>query len=151
MTYEETFDAALEHLVPQAHRMGVRAVEVAPGRVVCRVPLEGNGNHLGTIYAGVLFTVAEVLGGALCMPSFDLARFYPVVKSLRIDFRKPARSDVLAETSLPEDRIAEIAKTAEEHGKAEFTLHATLTDADGIVVAATEGVYQLRAHKGTGA
>lgn len=146
MTHEEAFNAALEHLVPQAHRMGVHAVELAPGRVVCRVPLEGNGNHLNTMYAGVLFTVAEVLGGAICLPSFDLSRFYPVVKSLRIDFRKPARTDVLAETRLSDEQIADIADVADKHGKAEFTLAATLTDAAGIVVATTEGVYQLRAH-----
>lgn len=146
MGHVAAFNGALEHLVPQAHRMGVRAVELAPGRVVCRVPLQGNGNHLDTMYAGVLFTVAEVLGGAICLPSFDLARFYPVVKSLRIDFRRPARTDVLAETSLPAERIAEIGARAAEHGKAEFTLDATLTDATGTVVATTEGVYQLRAH-----
>lgn len=140
----EQFNAALEHLVPQAHRMGVRAAVLEPGRVVCRVPLEGNGNHLNTMYAGVLFTVAEVLGGAICLPSFDLTAFYPVVKSLRIDFRKPARSDVLAETTLSAERVAEVDRLAREHGKAEFTLDATLTDEAGIVVATTEGVYQLR-------
>ena len=147
MTHTELFNGALEHLVPQAHRMGVRAVALEPGRAVCRVPLEGNGNHLRTMYAGVLFTVAEVLGGAICLPSFDMARFYPVVKSVRIDFRKPARTDVLATAELPASRVAEIAAAADEHGKAEFTLDATLTDDAGIVVATTEGVYQLRAHQ----
>ena len=91
----------LEHLVPQAHRMGVRAVDLEPGRIVCWVPLSGNGNHLDTMYAGVLFTVAEVLGGGICLPSFDLTRYYPVVKSVRIDFRKPARTDIAATIPSP--------------------------------------------------
>lgn len=146
MSHEDTFNAVLEHLVPQAHRMGVRAVDLEPGRIVCWVPLAGNGNHLGTMYAGVLFTVAEVLGGGICLPSFDLTRYYPVVKSVRIDFRKPARTDVLAEATLSPERVAAIKAAADEHGKAEFQLTATLADNDGTVVATTEGTYQLRVH-----
>ncbi|MGW5053357.1 YiiD C-terminal domain-containing protein [Actinokineospora sp. NPDC004072] len=142
MTHRDAFNAALAQLVPQAHRMGVRAVVLEPGRIVCRVPLAGNGNHIGTMYAGVLFTVAEVLGGGICLPSFDLTRFYPVVKNVRIDFTKPARTDVLAEAAL--EGIEAIRAAAEEHGRAEFTLAATLTDLAGTVVATTESAYQLR-------
>ncbi|UVS77384.1 DUF4442 domain-containing protein [Actinokineospora sp. UTMC 2448] len=143
MTHRDAFNAALAHLVPQAHRMGVRAVELEPGRIACRVPLDGNGNHIGTMYAGVLFTVAEVLGGGICLPSFDLTRYYPVVRSVRIDFTKPARTDVVAEAAL--DGIEAIRTEVQAHGRADFTLNATLRDTAGIVVASTEGAYQLRA------
>lgn len=139
------FNQAIEHLVPQAHRMGVRAVELGPGRVACAVPLEGNGNHLGTMYAGVLFTAAEVLGGGICLPSFDLTRFLPVVRDLRIDFRRAARTDVLARATLAAEEVERVRADAEATGKAVFTLAAELTDANGQVVAATEGTYQLRA------
>ncbi|OLR89642.1 PaaI family thioesterase [Actinokineospora bangkokensis] len=142
----EAFNEGLAQLIPVAHRMGVAAVELRPGLAVCRVPLEGNGNHLGTMYAGVLFTVAEVLGGALCLPSFDTGRFYPVVRDLKVDFRRPARSDVLARAELDQATIARVAAEAEEHGKAPFTLEAVLTDTGGTVVATTVGSYQLRKH-----
>ncbi|MGQ0840550.1 PaaI family thioesterase [Actinokineospora sp.] len=140
------FNQAIEHLIPQAHRMGVTAVELAPGRVVCSVPLADNGNHLGTMYAGVLFTVAEVLGGGICLPIFDLSRFYPIVKDLRIDFRRPARSDVRAAATLTAETIERVRAEAEDHGKSTFILEAELTDTEGHVVATTVGTYQLRAH-----
>ncbi len=143
----ELFNRVLAQLIPQAHRMGVVAVELAEGLAVCRVPLAGNGNHLGSMYAGVLFTVAEVLGGAICLPSFDITRFAPVVEAVRIDFRKQARSDVLATARLDRETVARVRTEAEEHGRSAFALTAELVDADSVVVATTAGDYQLREHR----
>jgi len=142
--FVSAFNTGLPHLIPQAHRMGVTAVELGPGVAVCRVPLADNGNHLGTMYAGVLFTVAEVLGGAICLPSFDLTRFHPVVRDLRIDFRRPARTDVTAAAALDAATVERVRAEAEAGGKSTFVLTTELTDADGVVIATTEGTYQLR-------
>ncbi|EWC58111.1 Uncharacterized protein UO65_6618 [Actinokineospora spheciospongiae] len=136
------FNTGLPHLIPQAHRMGVTAVELAPGVAVCRVPPADNGNHLGTMYAGVLSTVAEVLGGAICLPSFDLARFHPVVRDLRIDFRRPARTDVTATAALDAATVERVRAKAD--GRSTFVLTTELTDTGGVVIATTEGTYQLR-------
>ena len=140
------FNDGLPHLIPLVHRMGVTAVELGPGIAVCRIPLAGNGNHVGTLYAGALFTVAEVLGGAICLPSFDLARFYPVVRAVTIDFRRPARTDVTASALLDAATIDRVRTEAEAEGKSTFVLTAELTDTGGVVVATTEGTYQLRKH-----
>jgi thioesterase domain-containing protein len=139
-------NAAVEHMVPVAHRMGVRFTEVERGRVVAEVPLDGNTNHVGTMYAGVLFTVAEVLGGALALTTFDSAEFYPILKDVQIRFRRLATTTIKASTSLDEDAIAAIATEAAANGKADYVLDAELTDTDGTVVATTHGVYQLRRH-----
>lgn len=142
----DVFNNVLEAAIFTAHGMGVRGVELRPGHAAATAPMEGNGNHFGVMYAGVLFTVAEVLGGALALSTFDVARYYPLVKDLRITFLKAARSDVRAEASLTEDEVARVATEAAERGKSDFTLDAVVTDADGTVVATTHGLYQLRAH-----
>ncbi|MEC3956808.1 YiiD C-terminal domain-containing protein [Nocardia sp. CDC153] len=142
----EVVNGGLEFTIPVAHKMGVRAEEVRPGFAATSVPIEGNGNHFGVMYAGVLFTVAEVLGGALAISSFDMSKYFPLVKDLHIYFRKPAATDVRAETSLSAAEIARIAEEAEAKGKADYTLKAVVTDANGVVVAETEGLYQLRTH-----
>ncbi|MFC9999310.1 PaaI family thioesterase [Nocardia sp. NPDC127526] len=142
----EIINGAMEATIPVVHNMGVKATEVRPGYAATTVPAEGNGNHFGVMYAGVLFTVAEVLGGALAIASFDTAKFFPLVKDLHIYFRKPAATDVKAEATLTPEEIARIAAEAEEKGKSDFTLKAVVTDANGVVVAETEGLYQLRAH-----
>ncbi|MBF6202708.1 YiiD C-terminal domain-containing protein [Streptomyces gardneri] len=144
--FEDIVNGALEYTISIAHKMGVRAVEVRRGFAATSVPAEGNGNHFGVMYAGVLFTVAEILGGAIAVATFDNSAFYPLVKDLRVFFRKPARTDVRAEATLSEAEIARVTAEAAENGKSEFTLRAVVTDADGVVVAETEGLYQLRAH-----
>ena len=144
--FADIMNAALEHTIPIAHKMGVTALDVRRGFAATSVPIEGNGNHFGVMYAGVLFTVAELLGGAIPLATFDNSKFYPLVKNLQIFFERPAKTDVRAEASLSEDEIARITAEAEANGKAEFELAAVVTDTAGTVVARTSGLYQLRAH-----
>jgi thioesterase domain-containing protein len=132
--------------IPVLEHMGLEVIEAAPGRAAARVPIEGNGNHVGTMYAGVLFSVAEMLGGALSLATFDAARFYPIVKDLRIDFRRPATSSVTARTSLDQAEVDRVLGDAERDGKGQFVLRSELTDEEGTVVATTEGTYQVRLH-----
>jgi acyl-coenzyme A thioesterase PaaI-like protein len=127
-------------------RCGLRAHRLAPRRVKLGIPLKGNENHIGTMYAGALFTVAEIPGGALYLTTFDVEKFYPVLKAMNIRFRRPAASDVTVEVVLSEGEAARIAAEAETRGKAEFILKAAVEDAEGAVVAETEGIYQLRGY-----
>ncbi|GBE63836.1 hypothetical protein MFM001_02980 [Mycobacterium sp. MFM001] len=142
----DMMNGAMASTIPIAHKMGVKVVEARPGFAATTVPAEGNGNHFGVIYAGVLFTVAEVLGGIIPLITFDSAKYFPLVKSLDIQFVAMAKSDVRAEASLDEQTIARIEAEAAERGKADFELQAVVTDADGQTVATTRGLYQLRAH-----
>lgn len=142
----DLINGSIEGTIPIIARMGLRVDEVRQGYAAATVPIEGNGNHFGAMYAGVLFTVGEMLGGALAMATFDMGRFYPLVKDLQITFRRPATSDVRSETTMSDDEIARVAAEAEANGKSDFVLEATLTAADGTVVASTRGIYQLRAH-----
>ena len=144
----ELFNAILAQSIPRAAETGVEVVELRPGYVKSRTPFEGNGNHIGTMYAGVIFTAAELLGGAIALSTFDMTKFYPVVKALTVNFRRPATGPVFAEASIPAELVADLTRRAEADGKAEFTFETTLTDEAGEVVATTEGTYQLRAHGG---
>jgi acyl-coenzyme A thioesterase PaaI-like protein len=142
----ETMNAAMPSTIPTAHQMGVRVVEARRGYAAATVPAEGNGNHFGVIYAGVQFTVAEMLGGVIALSTFDNTKYFPLVKNVDIKFVGMARSRLRAEASLDETTIARIEAEAARRGKADFTLEAVVTDADGQTVAITRGVYQLRAH-----
>jgi acyl-coenzyme A thioesterase PaaI-like protein len=109
--------------------------------------MEGNSNHLGTMYAGALFGLAEMLGGALFAVSFDYGRFYPTVKDLQIRFLRPATTDVRAEAGLDVAAIERLKVELETAGKVEFILDATLTDTAGQVVATSTGTYQVRTQR----
>jgi acyl-coenzyme A thioesterase PaaI-like protein len=129
-------------------RMGLETLEARAGYVKLKVPLQGNENHVGIMYAGALFTLAEVPGGALFTVSFDVTRFYPIVKEMSIRFRRPALTDVTIEMKMSDAEVQRIQAEAEEKGKADYVLEGEIKDESGEVVALSKGVYQIRAVAG---
>jgi acyl-coenzyme A thioesterase PaaI-like protein len=143
----ELINQTMGSTIPTAHNMGIKVVEARPGFAAATVPVEGNGNHFGVIYAGVQFTVAEILGGVIAMSTFDSAKYFPLVRGVDIQYIAMARTPLRAEATLDDATVARVAADAEANGKADFTLEAVVKDADGQVVATTRGLYQLRAHR----
>lgn len=127
-------------------RMNLKTEVLEPGFVRLRVPLAGNENHIGSMYAGALFTLAEIPGGALFLTSFDASKFYPIVKEMNLRFRRPATGDIVVEARLSDEEIERLQNEAQANGKAEYVLELQLTDGSGEVVALSRGIYQLRKH-----
>jgi uncharacterized protein (TIGR00369 family) len=135
-----------EQAIAFVKRSGLKAEALEPGFVRLRMPLSDNQNHIGSMYAGALFTLAEIPGGALFITSFDSTRFYPIVKEMNLRFRRPATSDIQVEARLAADEIERLQAEALRLGKAEYWLELQLTDTSGEVVAESRGLYQLRTH-----
>lgn len=140
----EALTAIVRETVPILGAMGIEVLESEPGRAVALLPFEPNRNHVGTAYAGSLFSVAEVLGGILALTSFSLEGYAPVVKSVTINYLKPALGDVRATVEMSADEIERVLAEAAETGKSNYELAATVADENGVIVAATLGQYQLR-------
>jgi len=113
-------------------RMGLRVIELEPRSVKLSVPLQGNENHIGTMYAGALFTIAEIPGGALFLTTFDVSRFYPVIKEMTIRFIKPAKTDVTIGMVMSVSEAKRIVSEGE------------IKDTNEEVVAVSRGIYQVR-------
>lgn len=145
MPYPEDFIRQMtEEHIAFVKRTGLKAEVLEPGHVRLRMPLKGNENHIHNMYAGALFTVAELPGGVLMMTSFDARRFYPIVKEAGLRFLRPAASDITVDAWLSEEEIRRIAEEATENGKSDFVLDLQLKDEEGTVVAESHAVYQLR-------
>lgn len=138
--------AMVEKTIPFVERSGAKVLELERGHVKMLMPFEPNINHVGMMYAGALFTLAEVPGGALFMSTFDLKRFYPIVKDVKIRFRRPAMTDITVDVRITEEQIADIEKRAEANGKADYEWTCDLIDASGEVVAIATNTYQMRLH-----
>lgn len=136
----------LEQGFPFVKRIGVRLDDIRAGYCRMTAPLEGNGNHIGTMYAGALFTLAELPGGAIFLSTFDVARYYPIVKGMEIRFLKPSTTDITVEVSIDAAEVARIQAAAAEAGKADYSWTCELTDGHGVVVARSTNDYQLRTH-----
>lgn len=122
-----------EEQIAFVKRSGLKAETLEPGFVRLCMPLAGNQNHIGSMYAGALF-----------LTSFDVQRFYPLIKEMNLRFRRPATGDIHVEARLSDEEIERLQHEATLHGKAEFLLELRLTDASGECVAESRGCYQLR-------
>ena len=143
--------SAIEKGIPFVGRTEVKVLESERGYVKMMMPLGPNINHVGTMYAGALFTLAELPGGAIFLSTFDASQFYPLIKGMDIKFVKPATSDITVEVRLDQDQAAKIQQTADEVGKADYEWECELKDANGQVVAVSSNRYQLRRIKPRGA
>lgn len=135
---------AIEKVIPFVERTGIEVLELEPGYAKLKLPFEPNVNHVGTVYAGALFTLAELPGGAIFLSTFDSRKFYPIVRDMQIRFLKPAKTDITVEVRLSEQEAGEIAERAEAEGKADYEWQCELKDAKGQVVAVTTNQYQMR-------
>jgi acyl-coenzyme A thioesterase PaaI-like protein len=136
----------VEEKIAFVQRSGLKLLSIEEGIVTCMMPGSGNENHIGSMYAGALFTLAEIPGGVLWMANFNMSESYPILKSFRIEFLKPAKGDIVYSVGMSSDQVTELSALCRETGKAEFELVGELKDRSGAVVAKSFGLYQLRKH-----
>ncbi|MFT7374392.1 MAG: acyl-coenzyme A thioesterase PaaI-like protein [Oleiphilaceae bacterium] len=129
--------------IPSAARHGFKVIDYKPGYVKAFMPLKSNKNHFNAIYAGALFTVAELPGGITSILRFD-ERFFPILKDLKIEFLKMAKTDVTVEFGLSEKQLKQLEKDAINDGRCAVVLEGEIKDMSGDVVAKSYATYQVR-------
>ena len=134
----------VETAIPFVARSGLRCLEMRAGFVRLCMPFDGNQNHVGTMYAGALFTLAEIPGGALCYCTFDPRKYFPLAKEITIRYRKPVTTDAFIEVGLSAEEIARIQRDLDAGGKADFVVEADILDGSGEPAASMRGLYQIR-------
>lgn len=140
----EELTARVRSLVPLFATMELQVVSADVGTATVEIPEEPNLNHAGIVYAGSLFSVAEVLGGLIPLTTWDAPGFVPLVKDVRIEFLRPARGRVRATATLDPAEIARVREALSGTDKVDFELAASLTGENGREVARTLSSYQLR-------
>lgn len=134
----------IENFLPFIRRSGIYVTEACPGRVALTVPLKGNENHVGIMYAGALFALAEITGGAIVFSHFDIQKYFPVVKELSIRFCRPAVTDVTVDVEVAPGELQRMEEEALSLGKSTFFLEPRLVSASGETVALAKGAWQMR-------
>ncbi len=125
--------------------VGLEIQSASDGIYRCFVPFKAsNMNHIATIHAGIQWAASEVLGGVVMMSVFEGTPIFAVVKKVSIEFKRPARSGITAEALFDASAAEKLKAEFEEEGEANFVLHASVRDEDGVEVAAAEAHYLLR-------
>ena len=139
----KVLNVGIGQAVPFVARNKFEVLELNKGYIKAKIPLKGNKNHFGGMYAGAIFTVAEVPGGVIAILNFD-PKFFPILKDLKVDFIKVAKSDITVTFNIEDEELARIQEDAEKEGKCDFILEGEVVDSEGELVAKTYGTYQLR-------
>lgn len=119
--------------VPFAAFLGIEYDEVAPGRAVLRLRDDpAKHNHIGTLHAGALFSLAESASGICVMAAIAerLNGVTPLAARAEITYRQVARGDVTATATIGQP-VAEVLAALDEAGKVRFPVRVELTDARG--------------------
>jgi len=134
-------DSDLGISIPIIKQMGAEVLELTPCSVKVKMPLAPNINHVGIMYAGSLFTLAEFPVGVVFMQRMDSSKVVPVVAEVNIRYRRPALTDIYAHFEFDDGIFERLQNEALEKGKASHVHHQELKDENGEVVAITEGRY----------
>jgi thioesterase domain-containing protein len=134
----------LEKAIKIIEKMGMRILDFQKQSVKIMLPKEPNVNHIGTVYAGALFSLADFAGGVLFYSAFDLRKYYPLLKEVTITFKRPATTDITVETSMSPEQAEGIKKIADATGKADWVLDLELKDEQGNICCFVHCTFQMR-------
>ncbi|MGA3207902.1 MAG: YiiD C-terminal domain-containing protein [Syntrophales bacterium] len=134
----------LEKAIKIIEKMGVRILDFKKQSIKVMLPKEPNVNHVGTVYAGSLFSLADFAGGVLFYSAFDLRKYYPLLKEVTITFKRPATTDITVVTSMTSEYVEGIKKIADETGKADWALDLELKDEQGNICCIVHCTFQMR-------
>lgn len=102
-----------------------------------------NRNYVGTHFGGSLYSMCDPF--FMLILTEALGRGYVVWdKAATIRFRRPGRGTVYARFHIPDERIEEVRRAADEHGKTEPTFTVEVTNDAGEVIAAVEKLLYVR-------
>ena len=125
--------------------MNLKVLSVADGLYKCFVPLSVNtGNHINTGHAAFQWASAEILGGLVVLSNRKDDKYVPVVRSLSIEFKQPALTDITSEAVFSMEQVEEMNTALESTGRYDFELASVIKDSEDRVVAEALGLYAVR-------
>jgi uncharacterized protein (TIGR00369 family) len=140
----EIIEQLCKNSVPLFEFLNVSFEFLDDGIFQCHMPIERKvSNHLGSVYAGVQWSLAEVLGGIVFLSS-GINGYVPILKSMSIDFTKPALTDLISEVCFTSRDVDKMKKALDQEGRYNFELLSKVKDTSGNIVATCHAVYAIR-------
>lgn len=133
------YDMIKSHLdaaVPFARHVGVTLLEIGDGTASASLEQrEEVSNHISSMHAGAMFTLAEAASGAALAGALApvILEMRPVAANAQIAFKKIAKGTLTAHAKASQDG-ASLIKTIEEAGKVAFDVAVDVKDAEGDTV-----------------
>lgn len=100
------FQALIAGQIPLLSTMGVQVESVEAERVQVRLPMAGNGNDKGTLFAGAAYSALVIAGWILVMHRARLAGFsapWAAIVDASCHYAKAVREDMVAVAEFAEE------------------------------------------------
>jgi len=121
--------------LPYNRLLGLEPVSGTGGPLLRLPGGERYHNHLGTVCAGALLSLAEAATGEFLLRRFGSgAGLIPVVRRMEAKFRRPARGPVSATVSLDGESLERFDGELASKGRALLEVPVELHDAEGVAV-----------------
>jgi uncharacterized protein (TIGR00369 family) len=118
--------------VPFATLVGVEIIDLGDGHASARLePHPDNLNHIATLHAGAVFTLAEAASGAALAGVFAdrILEITAVVRTATVSYRRPALRTVVATADVDREPIALRSQLGDD-GRVELTVEVTVRHDD---------------------
>jgi acyl-coenzyme A thioesterase PaaI-like protein len=99
---------------------------------------------LEIVYAGAIFSLAEIAGGIVMLSVFDTSKYTILIEKLNIEFQRPSRRDLWCNIDLPPDLVTSVRTKIESDGRAKISLPIEVVDGRQRVIARIEAAYYIR-------
>lgn len=131
--------------IPFAKRLSFSVVTAKKGHVVLSLAPQSNlFNHFNTYQAGVIYTLAEVTGGALCGTFLNLKDNLVLTKRGEIDYLKGTNKGLRSEALLDESSVVEVISSLTDSRKTDLTINISIKTEEWLEVAQCRFFYYLR-------
>lgn len=95
------------------------------------MPPEKHINHVNIIYAGSIFTLAELSAGALFFATYGFEDFAPIVSEASITYQKPIKGLMYVEESFTREEADALIAPVLERGKGSIHLEVRVRNEEG--------------------
>ena len=144
MNAEQKMEQRLRKAFPLYDFIGLKVLALGD-EVKFSIPLsQNNKNHLGSMHAGILFSLGEITGGIAVTQYKALSNATIVARRGEIEYVSIGREEISATASMNQVLLTKIASEIAHVGKSNFPIAVALENSDGRLVCNMQIEFQLR-------
>ena len=141
--FERAKDSLTHSRINYMNMAGIIPVIVEERHIATRLPANYmHMNHVGIVYAGSFFVFAEATGATLIKCTYA-GKFTPIIKSVSIDYVRPATEDICIDLTMSEEDAESRIAYIEEPGRPQYPIDIPIKTASGFLCANVHIVFYL--------
>jgi acyl-coenzyme A thioesterase PaaI-like protein len=144
--YLAMLNAGLHHMVPFNRSHGIRITDISDNSIETMLPYKRrNHNHIRSLHACALATLAEFTTGLLLIARLDPKRFRIIMKSMQMEYHYQGKTSAVASYTLEQEWLEQhVLAPLRQSEAATCSCKTNISDADGHQIAGGTIVWQVK-------